>query len=297
MKRPSTPLHRFRDEQAQGHSTRGPLYAQLEHLLGKPVVLFYTSFVFPVMIDDGDAEMLEGVLQNIDTSKGFALLINSPGGFGLAAERIINLCRSYSKTGRYDAIVPARAKSAATMVCFGADSIHMTPKSELGPVDPQISMVENGVTKRFSVCNLVNSYKDLFQRAVEAKGNLEPFIQQLNRYDEREVRDFEDAIQLARDISIRALHSGMLSHVAADEIAKRIEVFLTPEQKKSHGRAIYAPEAKDCGLKVADIHLKSDIWRLVYEIHLRASNFVNTNAAKCVETVVDSFSIGVTHKQ
>jgi len=297
MARASTALNRFREEQSQGHATRQSLYRQVERLLGKPVVLFYTSFSFPVMIDDGDAEMLEGVLQKIDTSKGFALLINSPGGLGLAAERIITICRSYSQTGRYDAIVPARAKSAATMVCFGADSIHMTPKSELGPVDPQISTIENGVTKRFSVCNLVDSYKDLFQRAVDAKGNLEPFIQQLNRYDEREMRDFEDAIQLARDISIRALHSGMLSHFAAAEIAKRIEVFLTPEQKKSHGRAIYAPEAKACGLNIADIDLKSDMWRLVYEIHLRASNFVSTNAAKCVETVVDSFCIGVSQKQ
>lgn len=296
MAQAPAPIHRLRQEQGQSHATRKGLYKQLERRLGMPVVLFYTSFTFPVMIDDGDAEMLEGVLQNVDTSNGLMLLISSQGGFGLAAERIINVCRSYSSTGRYDAIVPAQAKSAATMVCFGADAVHMTPKSELGPVDPQITLIEDGVPKRFSVCNLVASYKDLFDRAVTAKGNLEPFIQQLGRYDERQIREFEDAIQLAKDISIRALQSGMLKHSAVSEIEKRIKVFLTPEEKKSHGRAIYAQEAKACGLNVADISLKSDIWRLVYEIHLRASNFVNTNAAKCVETSSDSFSVAAPTK-
>ncbi|GAH14065.1 unnamed protein product, partial [marine sediment metagenome] len=42
----------------------------------------------------------------MDLSKGLALIINSPGGSGLAAERIINVCRSYSGTEEFWAIVP-----------------------------------------------------------------------------------------------------------------------------------------------------------------------------------------------
>ena len=60
-------------------------------------------------------------------------MINSPGGSGLAAERMINVLRSYSGIGEYWAIVPAKAKSAATMVCLGASKILMGPASELGP--------------------------------------------------------------------------------------------------------------------------------------------------------------------
>jgi len=54
-----------------------------------------------------------------------------------AAERMIQVCRSYSGSD-FEAIVPARAKSAATMVCLGSDRILMSPTSELGPVDPQV---------------------------------------------------------------------------------------------------------------------------------------------------------------
>lgn len=94
-------IQRVMTEQNQGHETRQGIFIELEKILKRPVVSFFTSFRFPVMIEDADADMLEGVLQKLDLSKGLSLLISSPGGDGLAAERIINVCRSYSGTGEY----------------------------------------------------------------------------------------------------------------------------------------------------------------------------------------------------
>jgi ClpP class serine protease len=102
--------------------------------------------------------MLDGLLQKIDLSKGLAIIINSPAGDGLAAERMINALRSYSKTGEFIVIVPSKAKSAATIVCFGASRIIMGPSSELGPVDPQLRILEDRQWKRFSLCNYIDSY-------------------------------------------------------------------------------------------------------------------------------------------
>ncbi|WP_148266483.1 hypothetical protein [Methanocella arvoryzae] len=79
------------NEQNQGHVTRKHLFTRLEKQLGVPVVSYFTSFRYPVMIDSADVDIIEGVLQKMDLSKGFALCINSPGGDGLAAERIINV--------------------------------------------------------------------------------------------------------------------------------------------------------------------------------------------------------------
>lgn len=287
------PIQSIQEEQTQSHSTRIKYFKLLESHFKKPVVSYYTSFNHPVMVDDTDAEMLEGVLQRIDVSKGFCLLINSPGGLGLAAERIINVCRSYSGTKAYDVIVPALAKSAATMICFGADVLHMSPTSELGPVDPQITTVEDGQVKRFSVCNIVDGYKDLFNRAVKAKGRMEPFIQQLGHYDEREIKEFEDAIQLAQDISVRSLQTGMMQGQTAEEIGKKIQVFLTPKAKKAHGRPIYPDEAVSCGLKVNLFQSASSTWKAVYALHSRTRNYVTVHAAKCVETSRDSFTMPI----
>ena len=174
-------IQKVRDEEIQGHATRKAIYQKLRVKLGRPVVSFFTSFRYPVMIQDDDADMLEGVLQKTDLSDGLALFISSPGGDGLSAERIVNICRSYSGTGEFWVIVPGKAKSAATMVCFGASKIIMGASSELGPIDPQHTIIAEGkVPSRFSVYNIVKSYEDLFKRAVELKdGRLEPFLQQI----------------------------------------------------------------------------------------------------------------------
>ncbi|MAE68585.1 MAG: hypothetical protein QF793_04370 [Candidatus Peribacteraceae bacterium] len=158
-------------EQFQGHDTRKFLFSKLETILGRPVVTYFTSFNQPVQIEDGDADMLEGILQQMDLSNGLALFINSPGGDGMAAERTINLCRSYSGTGDYWVIVPNKAKSAATMITFGASKIFMGPTSELGPVDPQLTYFdrEKGAMRRFSLFNLVKSYEKLFSRAAKQR--------------------------------------------------------------------------------------------------------------------------------
>jgi ClpP class serine protease len=199
-------------EQSQNHDTRIGLFESLEKLLERPVVSFFTSFKHPVMIENTDSDMIEDVLSQMDLSKGLALLVNSPGGNGLASERIINICRSYSGTGEFWAIVPSRAKSAATMIAFGASKILMSKTAELGPIDPQIFITRDNIQKRFSLWNIVQDYEELFNKATTAKGqNLEPYLQQLQHYDSKEIKEFKAAIALAEDIAIRALMTGMLN--------------------------------------------------------------------------------------
>jgi len=276
-------------EQNQGHETRKRIFIELEKELKIPVASFFTSFRFPVMIEDVDADMLEGVLQKMDLSSGLVLFISSPGGDGLSAERIINVCRSYSKTNDYWVIVPGKAKSAATMICFGASKIIMGPTSELGPIDPQLTTSENGMVRRFSVYNVVESYDDLFSRAVNEKGNLQPYLQQLANYDEREIKEFRAALSLSEDIAIRTLASGMMKGISEDDIKKKIKIFLTPERTKTHGRPIYREEALNCGLKIESKGVKDKFWNLVYELYIRTNNFVSTKAAKCIESKNHSF--------
>lgn len=278
-------------EEHQNHGTRKDLFLQLEQEFGRPVLSFFTSFVYPVAIESGDVDMLEGILQTMDLSSGLAILISSPGGDGLAAERIINICRQYSGTNEYWTIVPSRAKSAATMICLGASKIIMGPSSELGPIDPQLTTEEDGNVKRFSVWNIVESYKKLFNGACRAKGNLQPYLQQLQHYDSREIKEFETALDLSEDIAIRSLMSGgMMDGQTKTRIRKNIETFLTPKQTKDHGRPIYADEAQRCKLKVETHDPKSKPWQLVYELYIRTNNFVSGRASKCVETATRSFA-------
>jgi hypothetical protein len=280
---------RVLEEVGQGHATRKELFEKLETHLERPVVSVFTSFRYPVMLQDDDADMLEGVLQSMDLSKGLALVISSPGGDGLAAERIVNMCRSYSGTGEFWAIVPGKAKSAATIVCFGASKITMGPTSELGPVDPQLNEGQNV----FSVYNLVASYEDLFQRAVdETSGNMQPYLQQLEHYDEREIAEMRAAIELSKDIAARLLGSGMMSSKSGKAITSKIKMFLTPEQTKAHGRPIYRDEASKCGLNIERAEPDSEFWSSVYALYIRSNNLVQTAASKCIESAEHSYTAG-----
>lgn len=281
---------RIQTETQQEHATRKSLYEKIETILGRPLVSFFTSFVHPVQIDDDDADIIQSVLSRTDISNGFALLINSPGGDGLAAERIINVCRSYSGTDEFVAIVAGKAKSAATMICMGSSKIMMAAPSELGPVDPQIIHEEDGQRKIFSAYSIVNTYDKLFRGATKAKGNLQPYIQQLANFDAREIAKYKSYIDLADDISIKSLETGMLKGKSKTTIKENIKVFLDPAAGTvAHGRPIYLPEAKSCGLVIDEIEVSSEVWKLLYELYVRADQFVTQFAAKMVESKEDGF--------
>ena len=95
------PFLTIQQERSQDHSTRRPLFQKLADCLDRPIVTFLTSFRHQAAMLDTDAEMLENVLRGEDLSNGIALLISSPGGLPLAAERIIRILRSYSGTNEY----------------------------------------------------------------------------------------------------------------------------------------------------------------------------------------------------
>jgi len=181
---------RLLEERNQGPSTRQPVLKRLEERRERKVVLFFTSFRYPVLMDDEDADLLEGLLQKLDLSSGLSLILNSPGGMALAAERVIRACRTYSN-GDFEVIVPKMAKSAATMICLGASKIVMSDTSELGPIDPQVVLQEGDQFNILSAWSIIQSYRKLFEEAIGTQGNIEPFLQQLDRYDTRLMQQWE----------------------------------------------------------------------------------------------------------
>ena len=279
----------------QSHETRIKYYEKLEETLGLPILCYFTSFRYPVAIDDNDVVMFEDILQKMDLTNGVALLINSPGGDGEAAERIVKICRSFSKTGEFKSIVLGKAKSAATLVCFGASEIFMSETSELGPIDPQV-IVED---QRYSAYNLIKTFNNLFERAVTTKGNLEPFLQQLHRLDAYDIAEFESWMELSQDIAIKILKTGMMNHLSADKIKEKIDKFLIPEEKKTHSRPIYANECLDCDLNITIIDKLKEVecWGNAYKLYSRLHNLTNRlYMGKILENKHLSLSVSVDRK-
>jgi hypothetical protein len=294
----TSPFVRVMSEVSQQHELRRHLILELEKFYKAKVVTYFTSFPNQrVQMEDSDAEMMESVLGAEHDGGKLLLVINSPGGQALAAERMVNVCRSYSN-GQFEVLVPHAAKSAATMVCFGASAIHMSPTAELGPVDPQVPYWSNPDAEDderpqwISAEEYLRSYDRLIQAASNGKAKrIEPFIQQLSRYDSRYMEQLRSIQALSADISVRLLRSSMMKGKSAKAIRKAIDVFLTQMRTSSHGRMINHAEARRCGLNIKPIDLKLPIWHSIWELYIR-SNWSLSHCGKLIETGISAVSTG-----
>lgn len=285
---------RLLQEIHQGHELRRNIYSKLEVALGGEhrVVSVFTSFRYPVILEDSDADMLEEVLSTTDLDgRRLMVVLNCPGGDGMAAERIVNICRTFGNN-HFSVIVPKMAKSAATMVCLGADEIIMSSTSELGPIDPQILIRnERGEPEKYQAAHeILESFYYLLGEANTTKGRIEPYLQQLARFDARDIRNIESAQDLSESIAVGLLKKCMMKGLTDAQIKKKIKLLTDPRETKDHGRALFHDAAKKCGLNVTTIDNKHATWRLVWELYLRLNSLTNSHAAKVIETVDESYT-------
>jgi ClpP class serine protease len=280
-------IGRVLNEVMQSHERRKPLLKFLEGHFQKRIVVFMTSFYFDNgLITDEDATMLEDVLLSSKIERDLLLIINSPGGFGLAAERIVNVCRHYSKNG-YEVLVPHMAKSAATLICFGANKIWLGGTSELGPIDPQLRLQGRPV----SVYNVLKSYDQLLEKAQKVKGRIEPFLQQLQAYDPRYMQQLRQEMKLSESMAIDLVKNGMMKGRSERVIRKCIQMFLDPVLTLEHGRPIYYNQAKQCDLKVESIDANNSEWGTIWELYYRYDHILSRHFGKVVESSDDSFTV------
>ena len=100
-------------------------------------------YVSEGMLDPVDAYDLDRVINEATPGLPITLLLHSLGGDIDAAEKVVYLLREASaprsgeRTPDLEVVIPDAAKSAATLVALGANSIKMSDSSELGPIDPQ----------------------------------------------------------------------------------------------------------------------------------------------------------------
>jgi hypothetical protein len=278
-----SPFVKVQKEVGQHPGIRQRLIKKLEADFGARVITYFTSFQNPnAYISDSDAEMLESLLA-VEHDKGkIILILSSPGGQALAAERIVNVCRAYSDDA-FEVVIPHMAKSAATMICFGASKLYMSKTAELGPVDPQVAFKDEalGGVRWISAEEYVRSYQTLFDAASDGKAKkIEPFLQQLQRYDSRTIESLRSAQSLAKAISVRLLKSGMMSELTESKIVESIQVFLSQQKTSDHGRMIAYAEAKECGLKIEPLDLHSARWNNLWELYVRSDYMVTQGKMK-----------------
>jgi len=127
----------------------------IEKIVGKRVIIYFSHPKAQIGVCDDDVDYIEDLLRCKNPYAGLMLILNSPGGQAVAAEKIVNTCRAYAdfNNTNFYVLVPKMAKSAATIIALGSDKILLTKTAELGPIDPQLittSVADMGkITKEY----------------------------------------------------------------------------------------------------------------------------------------------------
>jgi Serine dehydrogenase proteinase len=101
-------------------------------------------------------------LPKVDTLE---IVLHSGGGHAEVAYAAMNILRGHCK--RLNVLVPRYAKSAATLMCLGADMIFMGEFAELGPLDVQITDIYDRGARPFSPLDEFKSMEFLREYSTE----------------------------------------------------------------------------------------------------------------------------------
>ena len=203
----------------------------LEELAAQMSVLFFYD---SAAVARSDTDLVYRAAADLDKSKPVLLILDSAGGDVAAAYFIAKICREYSSN--FQVAVPRRAKSAATLICCGAEAVHMGNLSELGPIDPQFDRVPALALK-----NSVEHLAELTKRHPHASEMFASYlaktlrIEALGYYE----RVAESAAQYAERL-LRARRGAAITSDAVSAIAQRL-VYMY----KDHGFVIDAAEASE----------------------------------------------------
>jgi hypothetical protein len=234
---------------------RQALIREIEASTGRTLICYVspTSQIHRI-----DAVGMIDLLHNVTPGTAVDLLLHSPGGDIDAAEKLITLIRKRVGDASLRVIVPDFAKSAATLIALGGDTIVMSDSSELGAIDPQVDLPDsNGHVQTLSA----QSYLDAFKTHADnlKKDPNDPVARlMLDKMEPATVRKLERITIRSRAIAEDLLKQAMVKdEEKAAEIAKQLS---NTKRWHSHGQMISHESAAGLGLDVTYLAPHHPLW-------------------------------------
>ncbi|MFL5816077.1 MAG: SDH family Clp fold serine proteinase [Conexibacter sp.] len=205
------------------------------------------------------------ILDDIPQDSDLDLLLHTPGGDVDQAERIVLLCRKRVGSGCFRVIVPDSAKSAGTLIAIAADSIVMGEPSELGPIDPQVTIA---TAKGEPMIRPAQSFLDGLRAIVDqAEDELSAaYFPLLDKLDPALIDFCRKALQRSEQFAEKFLARYMLKD--EPEKARQVAHALNDVREHlSHGAVIDAERALELGLKVDLLAHDDDLWQAYWRLY------------------------------
>lgn len=239
----------------------------IEQQTGRRLGVYFAAIEHPLSgIGPADIAPFEDLLSDCEKGCDLDLLLQSPGGDIDAAEKLVLMARERANSLRV--IVVERAKSAATLIALASDAILMSSTSELGPIDPQVTISSaDGRPLQRPAKSFLDGLEQI-KKAADQEGRLNPVYYPLLSQLDPALLDFcEKAIKRSEQFAEKWLKKFMLreDHERATDIAKRLT---DVDQYRSHGMVIDSAEALEMGLAVEYFSDDNPIWRELWRLYL-----------------------------
>lgn len=196
--------------------------------------------------------------------KPIHLMLASPGGDGETAIRIIRSLQS--RCSELTMLLPDMAKSAATLVCLGADRLLFGPGGDLGPVDPQMRL---GAGSLASAKEIVEAVDEAERRITSNPDTFPLFSSLLSDVNMLMVEQARSALDRSGALVREALQAnGRRSPDEVETLAQQLHRPLI-EEPASHSAVIPCDAAAAFGLPATSADPSSEPWRLIWALWTR----------------------------
>lgn len=233
---------------------------------------------------DPDVGAFMEVVHGLPKSKPIDLILHSPGGTAEAAEAIVEYLR-----GRFPGlrvIVPIAAMSAATMMALAADEIVMGAHSQLGPIDPQLTIPTPEGPRSAPAAAIRQQFKVARDDLADHPEHTVAWLPIIRSMAPALLQICETAEELSKSIVSKWLAKYMFTGRSdRDEAAKAVADDLSDYSTHlSHARRISSGRLRELGLQIIDLEADQQLQDLVLSVHHAVNHTMNhTGVVKIVE--------------
>lgn len=266
--KPRTPLF---EAQHQQRYIRQYLVGQIEQLTGRRLLVYCANVENPFSgIGVKDVVPFQDLLCDCDKDSDIDLMLQTNGGDPDVAEKLVYMLRERAASLRL--IVAERAKSAGTLIALAADEILMGTPSELGPIDPQVTL--RGPDGNFlsrPAHSFLDGLEDIKRKVIDEGGQINPaYFPLLSHFDPAALDVCNKAIKRCQQFAAKWLKRHMLRGQPASRaqaIAKKLVA--QPSYIQSHGTVIDWEEAQQLGLRVTHLRHEDPLWDFVWRLYVQ----------------------------
>lgn len=251
---------------------------------GRHVILYGSAFLQKpsvpaenLLVTHEDINGLMAVTDRMD-QRGLSLILHTPGGRPEAADSIVAYLRS--KFRSIEAIIPALAMSAGTMIGLGTDRLIMGTQSQLGPIDPQLSFGGGRPVSARAITEQFERARDAILEDVQTAPAWAPIIQSLVP---SLLQEAHGAMHYSESLVARLLDKYMFAdRDDSEHLAKSVaRYFNDASRKKNRVRIIDRDEARANHIIVEDLESDRELQDAVLtSYYLMTINFEKSLTTK-----------------